>query len=123
MNKSALELSYAEWLLEKFLPFYCERSQSRHVLSGFEMLCIYICPHLTVYKHKAEEWEKAHCDRLAKNIDYVVADIQEAEHKKYGENACHNINTISLRVGDTREDRIEWLIGIAQEAKQFEMIL
>lgn len=123
MYKSALELSYSEWLLEKFLPFYCERSQNRHILSGFAMVCIYICPHLTVYRHKAEEWEKVHCDRLAKNIDSMVEDIQKAEYKKYGEESCYNINTLSLRIGVKREDRIEWLIRLAEEAKHFEMVL
>lgn len=123
MNKSALKLSYYEWLLEKFIPYYCEVSKERKILEGYEMLCIYICPHLNAYKRKAEEWENVHCDRLAKNIDSILVDLQDAEIEEYGEEACHNINTISLRVGHTREDRIEWLIRIAQEAKQFDGLL
>lgn len=123
MNKSALELSYSEWLLEKFIPSYCERSKESRMEDGYVMLCIYICPHITFYKTTAEEWEKVHCARLAKNINSVVADIQKAEHEKYGEAACKNVNTLSLRIGNTREDRIEWLIGIAQEAKLFERVL
>ena len=123
MNKSALELSYSEWLLEKFIPSYCERSKESRMEDGYVMFCIYICPHITFYKTTAEEWEKVHCARLAKNINSVVADIQKAEHEKYGEAACTNVNTLSLRIGNTREDRIEWLIGIAQEAKLFERVL
>lgn len=124
MNKSALELSYSEWLLEKFIPYYCERSKESRMEDGsVNTLHIYICPHIIFYKTTAEEWEKVHCARLAKNINSVVADIQKAEHEKYGEAACKNVNTLSLRIGNTREDRIEWLIGIAQEAKLFERVL
>lgn len=110
-------MKYSQWLEQDFIPFYTAESAKDHKTHlGEWTKMIYICPILMIYEHQIrtkEIWKHEHCKALFAKIDSFLQNAHRTEFI---------VPTLSPIIGNTREDRIKWLIEEMTEAQIVESL-
>jgi hypothetical protein len=113
------ELSYAQWLLTKFIPsyiYYVKYTEDKQSVYQTSVVPGYICPAILSYRGKAQPWETVHCNTLYAKIQTAVDSIPS--------NRCvdRTARTLSPLIGYGVERRLDWLSQEYSEAEAYEKI-
>jgi hypothetical protein len=113
------ELSYAQWLLTKFIPFYIryvKYVKDKQGIYQTSVVPVYICPAIFQYRETAQPWETVHCHTLHTKIQTIVDNIPSNRWMD------RNARTLSSLIGYGVEGRLDWLSLEYSDAEAYERI-